>query len=671
MTRKALLALAAITAACSSAPEISDRDSSTEGATKEQVSSYDTLQQTTQQRWKWMQHERLSTPAHLSTTRTGAALLTRGVTAERATKKFLAEYKGLYRLRDPESELSLSRERTDALGMTHARFQQITHGIPVLGAELMAHYDREGRLASIDAQYVPDLDGVDVNPTIDASSVLAKLKTEALAQATDLSEDQLEAADGKLVVYAPSAAAARLAYQYTVRAVAGAHPAIWVTTVDAKTGEVLNQYDNLQTVEASAVGALGDAKKFQVTQTGGGFAMTDTSRGLNIRTFTAQKQQTTPGTTVTSTVLTQWDTGVAGAGAAVDAHTYAGMVLDYYKAKHARTSLNGATTMESTAHFGTAYDNAFWDGRGMTYGDGGELFRPLCAALDVVAHEFTHGVTESESNLVYQGQSGALNEAVSDIFGAFIEHATKPDVTKNWTMGEAISKGLQAGTMRDFKNPATGNQPAHMSNFRNTQQDNGGVHINSGIINNAAFLMTAGGKNPVSNVEVKFGIGWEKSEKLWYRVSTEYFTQSTNFAQAAQAVMQAAKDIQLTQNEQNIVECAWKAVGIGSGVCAQIVDPNPVPQNTPAPTTPTPDTDTGSAPAPTEGSSEAPSTGSTSDDETEDKPATSKPRRTFGGSYDSNGGCSTGSAGGSGGLAPLAVLLAAVAISRRRRQSGA
>jgi Zn-dependent metalloprotease len=671
MTRKALLALAAVTAACSSAPETSS--SSTAGASQEQLSSYEALQQTTNQRWTWIQHETFATPAHLSSKRDGAILLTKGVTAERATKKFLAEYKGLYRLRDPESELSLSRERKDALGMTHARFQQVTHGVPVQGAELMAHYDRDGRLASIDAQYVPDLDGVDVNPTIDASAALAKLKSEALSRASDLTEDQLEAEAGKLVVHAPAAGAARVAYQYTVRAVSGAHPAIWVTTVDAKTGDVLNQYDNLQTVEATANGALGDAKKFEVTQTGGGFAMTDASRGITIRTFTARSQETTPGTAVTSASLTQWDTGVTGAGAAVDAHTYAGVVFDYYKTKHARTSLNGATTMESTAHFGTQYDNAFWDGRGMTYGDGGELFKPLSAGLDVVAHEFTHGVTESESNLVYQGQSGALNEAVSDIFGAFIEHAAKPDPAKNWMMGEAITKGLQAGVMRDFKNPASGEQPAHMTNYRNTQQDNGGVHINSGIINNAAYLMTAGGQNPVSKVEVKFGLGWEKSEKLWYRASTEYFTQSTSFAQAAQAVMQAAKDIQLTQNEQNIVECAWKAVGIGSGACAAITDPNPAPQNTPVPPAPGTgtDSDTGLSPDPSTGTGDDSTTGSTDDGESGSKSSSKTGnRRTLGGAYNSNDGCTAAGGRGTADLGPLAGLLAAVlglASKRRRR----
>jgi thermolysin len=116
-------------------------------------------------------------------------------------------------------------------------------------------------------------------------------------------------------------------------------------------------------------------------------------------------------------------------------------------------------------------------------------------------------------------------------------------------------------------------QPSHMSKFVNTQQDSGGVHVNSGIINNAAFLMTVGGVNPTSKVEVKYGIGWEKSEKVWYRANTKYFASTTKFAAAAEGVMQAAKDVGLTAAETNIVDCAFKATGIKTGECATLVDP--------------------------------------------------------------------------------------------------
>lgn len=668
MTKKAFLALALVAAGCNSAVGIDDDDSGekrSEGAAGAELRALTSLEAATGVSWRMIRHDRFATPAHLSAPRGGQPVLTPGTTAEKATHDFLRTYKDLFGMREPAVELAAKRVRKDELGMTHARFQQVVRGVPVAGAELMAHYDAAGRLTSIDAAYVPGLDGVDVEPAIDPSAGLARVKADVLARMPDVDEGALETEPGKLVIHPTGPGAARLAFRYTVRAVAGEHPAIWVTTLDAKTGELLDRYDNLQTVEATSPGALGDAKRFEVSAGGGGYVMTDTSRGVTIRTFTAQTQQQTPGTSVTSTSLTQWDQGVTGAGAAVDAHTYAGVVYDYYKKTHARNGIDGkGAAMESTAHFGNAYDNAFWDGRGMTYGDGGELFEPLSAGLDVVAHEFTHGITEVESNLTYQNQSGALNEAVSDIFAAFIEHSYKADATKNWLMGEAITKGLQSGIMRDFKNPAAGQQPAHMSNYRNTQQDNGGVHINSGIINNAAYLMTMGGSNPVSKVAVKYGIGWEKSEKVWYRANTQYFMENTNFAQAAAGVLQAAKDVGLTANEQAIVDCAWKAVGIGNGACATITDPNATPQSeSPDPT----GADDGAAGSP--GSADDAADDGSGDDGSEDGTAAkSSGRRRLNPSYGSSG-CNAAPQGGAhtGALAGLFAVVLGLAARRRRR----
>ncbi len=463
-------------------------------------------------------------------------------------------------------------------------------------------------------------------------------------------ESALQITDGKLVVHAREHAPA-LAYQYTVRAVFGEEPAIWVTTVDAKSGEIIDRYNNLQTIEATGSGVLGDAKKFQVTSGANGYTMNDTSHGATINTFSANGQQVTPAqgaVPVTSTVLTSWDTGNA-AGAAVDAHVYAGVVYDYYKKVHLRNGIDGnGGTMLSTAHFGQAYENAFWDGTGMSYGDGATMFKPLSAGLDVVGHEFTHGVTENTSALEYKAQSGALNEAVSDIFGVFIEHSLLPNDAKNWTMGEDIAK--QAGVLRDFKNPAAGQQPAAMSQYVNTQQDDGGVHINSGIVNNAAYLMTMGGTNPTTKTAVQFGIGWEKSEKLWYRANTKYFLSTTNFAQAAQLVMSAAKDIGLTENEQNIVDCAWKATGVVQGACAPLTDPV-VPVVPPPP----------AAEAPS-GSDDADSTAETDDGTTPTKRRTLVPQ--------ASSGCNVASSGSSD-FGPLGGLLAAVlglALGRRKRR---
>jgi len=593
--------------------------------------------------------ESTGTAAHVSTDRAGAPILGPSSDVAKVTKQFLAEHKDLFGMHDPHAELTVKRARSDAFGMKHVRLQQVVRGVPVSGGEITAHYDQDGRLTSIDSNYETGVDGIDVNPAV------AKPATNA-----------------ELVIYSK-----RLAYRYVERALDAKEPAIWVNHVDAKTGELIHRYNNLQTIEATGRGVLGDTKTFQVSQINGGFVMTDTSRGVSIQTFTAGQGEQTPGTAVTSASSTQWDTNVTGAGAAVDAHTYAGVVYDYYKKVHNRNAIDGqGSAMLSTAHFSQAYDNAFWDGTGMTYGDGGQLFKALSAGLDVCAHEFTHGVTEVESNLSYENQSGALNEAVSDIFGVFIEHSFKPDPVKNWTMGEAITTGLEAGVMRDFKNPATGDQPAHMSQFRNTQQDNGGVHINSGIINNAMFLMTMGGTNPVSNTQVKFGIGWEKSEKIWYRANTEYFQTNTNFAQAAQGVLQSAKDVGLTANEQAIVECAFKAVGLADGACATITDPNTTsPQSqTPAPGgggTP----DNGATPGKTDGrGTSGDTTGDdTSSDTGDDTTSSSAPKSTKRlnpSAYNNSNGCNVVGSSSSRDFGPLAGLLVALmtlAAKRRRR----
>jgi len=669
MKKLAFLALSIVAAAGCSGQETAETEAAAAarepsnvpvGVTSSQLKAFDTLRATTKDSWTWMQHETFKTPMHLSTSRSTHAekVLARGGDAFKTTIELVAQHKELFKMRNPALELAAKKLDVDELGMTHARFQQMTHGVPVAGAELMAHYDAEGRVTSIDATYVPNLHDIDVQPKLATAEALALVKSHILTESV-IDEAALEQdGEGKLVVYVPTETAAaeaeaRLAYQFTVRAIEAKDPAIWVTTVDAKTGAILHKYNNLQTIQGSGVGVLGEQKTFEVAPNGTGFLMTDAASGVQIKTYTAKNVQTTPGTQLTSTSATSWDTGVTGAGAAVDAHFNASIVFKYYKDHHQRNAIDGAGgAMISTAHFGSAYDNAAWDGKGMLYGDGGQIFKPLSASVDVVGHEFTHGITEKTSALVYDAQSGALNEAVSDIFGAFIEHSLKPG-NQNWIMGEDIVK---AGTgLRDMQNPAAGGdpQPAHMTKFVNTQQDNGGVHINSGIINNAAFLMTVGGTNPVSKTNVAFGIGWEKSEKIWFRANTKYFQQTTSFGAAAQGVLQAAKDLQLTANEINIVDCAFKATGVAQGTCGAIVNPQ---STTPGTGTGTGDgTGTGGTDGTTTGDGTTDGTGDTSGDEPA-KPKATRRRAVV----QENSGCSVSSTSGATDLGPLAGILAVV-----------
>jgi bacillolysin len=643
---------AAIVAAAGGCSTEADDDEPlpTDGVTQQQLQAYDVLKNDTHKAWKWVQHEELKTPSHLSSKRIGVPVLQPNQDIKLRTIEVLETNKALFKMRNPSLEMLSAKTETDRYGMQHARFQQVAHGVPVVGAEVMAHYDAEGRLASVDANYIADLADIDVNPRIEAADALAMVKADILGGAA-IAEESLVPDEGKLVVYAKPAEAGqaaftKLAYEYRVRALSGPHPAIWIYTVDAVSGDILHRYNNLQTVAAQGVGVLGDTKKFEVSQSGGGFVMNDNSQGIGIQTFSANKTENAPGNLVTSNSATSWDTGATGKGAAVDAHFNAGIVAKYYKASHARQGIDGLNgALQSTVHFGVALDNAAWIGTGMIYGDGGELFKALSVSVDVVGHEFTHGVTEKTSNLTYEKQSGALNEAVSDIFGAFIEHSVAPDPVKNWAMGEQVSK--TGRPLRDMSKPGNvdDKQPTHMNEFVNTQQDEGGVHINSGIINNAAFLMTVGGTNSVSKVNVKYGIGWEKSEKLWYQANTKYFMASTNFAAAAAALQQAGKDVQLTDNELNIVDCAFKAVGIVSGACKTIT----APQST------------------TTGADDDDATSATDDDDDDDDDSSKKKKKKKK-VVTEEPGCNAAGTGDVGSLLPLFAAVAAIRLTRRRRR---
>ena len=571
--RRGVLLIAGVVAAASGCRSEARDDREplpTIGVTRAQLDAFDALEIDTQRTWKWVQHPTLGTPEHLSAARIGAGILKPGDDIRLRTIDVLRTNRALFKMRDPGLELLATRAERDTYGMQHVRFQQVSHGVPVAGAEVSAHYDEEGRLASIDASYVPELDSVDVNPRLAAADALAMVKADVLSH-TPIAESALVADAGKLVIYER-----KLAWEYRVRALESKAPAIWVVTVDARSGDILHRYDDLETVAASGVGVLGDTKKFEVSSgDGGGFVMSDASSGIQIVTYSASQLESAPGTLVASNTATSWDSSGTGRGAAVDAHFNAGVVAKYYKNVHGRNAIDGAGgPMLSTVHYGAQYENAAWIQTGMIYGDGGKIFKALSVAVDVVGHEMTHGVTEKTSHLTYENQSGALNEAVSDIFGAFIEHSVAPDARKNWIIGELCT--LDGSSLRDMMQPHNVTiqpQPAHMNEYLVTAQDGGGVHINSGIINNAAWLMTVGGTNPVSGVQVKYGIGWEKSEKLWYQANTNYFQASTSFAQAANALQQAGKDIHLTDNELAIVDCAFKATGVSEGECDSITKP--------------------------------------------------------------------------------------------------
>lgn len=288
--------------------------------------------------------------------------------------------------------------------------------------------------------------------------------------------------------------------------------------------------------------------------------------------------------------------------------------LDLYRDVYGRDSFDGAgATAMLTVHYGQDYANAFWDGAHLVFGDGdGRVFGRFTAALDVLAHEFSHAVTERTTGLVYRGQSGALNESMSDVFGACVKQQVlgQDAAAADWLIGDGIfMEGINARALRDMANPGTAYddaqfgtdpQPAHMDDYVNTTDDNGGVHINSGIPNRAFVLaaLAVGGSTA------------EGAGRIWYSTLT-----SGQVRPDSDFVSFAAATVDQAGEHADAVRQAWEAVGIVLGSTPSAPgSPTPAPQglptdpaptdpapSEPAPTDPAPTDPAPSEPAPTEG----------------------------------------------------------------------
>jgi Zn-dependent metalloprotease len=223
---------------------------------------------------------------------------------------------------------------------------------------------------------------------------------------------------------------------------------------------------------------------------------------------------------------------------------------------------DGGMPIVGLVHFGHQYDNAFWDGEGhMFFGDGDEqLFTRLTKSLDVIGHELTHGVTQYTANLVYRGQSGALNESISDVFGCLVTQYAKGQTADkaSWLIGAEIVGPVLKPALRSLKAPGDANphddQPADMDHFVHTTEDNGGVHTNSGIPNHAFYVVatTMGGK------------AWEKPGIIWYDAMRDPRVRpNADFLTFAKATLRSAKQRFGAQSaEVGAVRAGWEAVKI-------------------------------------------------------------------------------------------------------------
>ena len=256
-----------------------------------------------------------------------------------------------------------------------------------------------------------------------------------------------------------------------------------------------------------------------------------------------------------------------------EAYDGAGATYDLYQDIYERDSIDGqGLRLDSSVHYQRGYDNAFWDGQQMVYGDGDEdlpeperLFNRFTIAIDIIGHELTHGVTQFEAALIYSGQSGALNESMSDVFGSLVKQRTLGHSADqaDWIIGQGLFtprvngvgiRSMQApGTA--YNDPVLGKdpQPAHMRDYVHTVQDNGGVHINSGIPNHAFYVIAT----------QLGGNAWEKAGRIWYVTLRDKLEARSNFQAAAQLTFQTAGELFGVESlEQQAVRRGWAEVGI-------------------------------------------------------------------------------------------------------------
>lgn len=483
-------------------------------------------------------------------------------------------------------ELRVRNSREDLLlpGRVHERADQYFKGVRVLGADLARQLEKGATISMFGTLY--EGIAIDTTPAIDADTAVATVEARAGVTLGEARRPELVVlpldGDGYALAWRLRAAAEGDIRQYFV---------------DARTGAIALEYSDLKTQDkvGKATGVLGDTKKISVQSSGGQYYANDELRPPAIKTYDMQGNVSRVEDFLNGRVtLGQNDVGsdsdnVWTDGPLDDAHVYAGWTYDFYFKRFGRKGLNNHDlAMWSLVHpvrrtdfpalfstYDEYFTNAFYAGDGiMVYGVGlpagftlgGQVWDYMSGALDVVAHELTHGVTDYSSNLIYRNESGALNEAFSDMMGTAAEFYWQPagngSMRADYLVGEDV---VRPGGLRSMENPQAYGDPDHYSRRFLGSADNGGVHINSGIANQAYYLAIEGGTNRTSGLAVQ-GVGQanrEQIEKSFYRAFTEMLPANAMFTTACVATIQAARDLYGAGSAaERAIRDAWTAVGV-------------------------------------------------------------------------------------------------------------
>jgi bacillolysin len=457
-----------------------------------------------------------------------------GLTPEDRAMAALGIYGSDFGLRDPVRELTLMHARVNDKDRSSVRYQQVFNGVPVLAGELIVNQDSSGRLISISGEISPDL-SISTEP-IFSSDNAKKMAVEAIAKYYSLSTSGLKATNPALWIFderllRPSARPPTLVWRMDVSG---------TERIDIKEFVLVDAYFGSVTLHFNQIDAVLDRDVYD--------------------------NQNNPAYGLPGNGPVRSEGGPPSGVADVNyAYDYMGDTYDFYFNEHGRDSVDDAgMTLISTVRYcpdagNCPYANAFWNGSQMVFGDG------YASGDDVVSHELTHGVTSYESNLFYFYQSGAINEAFSDIWGEFVDLTNgagddTPGV--RWLMGE----DLPIGAIRDMSDPPSYGDPDRIGsgNYYCGTADNGGVHWNSGVANKAAYLLTDGDS---FNGYVVTGLGIPKVADIFYEANTNLLTSGSNFNDLYNALIQASYNIGTSAAERQEVLDAINATEMNQRPC--------------------------------------------------------------------------------------------------------
>lgn len=485
----------------------------------------------------------------------------------------------VYRMRENASrEFDAYRVDGDSLGFHHVRLRQMAAGLRVMGGELIVHFDRSGRPYQVNGRYIPNA-SVSATPVLAAAAALAAARKDLAAAGKSSGTIQ---AGPELEIYADGTAPV-LAYALTiVYNEPGAGPGCWRYWIGANDGAVLNRYNDIRTISMAMSGDDAGISGDILAGEGGASASVTGSFSsgmywlLNGAWSVYNRDNT--GHYPDSGSLAFRATSAWGASDPTEmsaAYNF-NLIQVYYRAVHGRDSYDGAGAQAvANVHMWGGTDNAYWAPNEQEF-----FFYPgnqyaELAVLDVCAHEFTHAVTENTANLIYQRESGALNESFSDIFGAAVEFASQPDGRTNypdriagqsdWLLAEDCTYPQQTA-LRDMRDPARYNQPSRYGGSRwyNGPNDNGGVHCNSGAQNHMMYLLVEGGTGNNDGISYSLaGIGVENARQIAFRALTVYCNPHTDYRAARIAWLSAAQDLNPAWVQN--VQAAWVAAGVEEG----------------------------------------------------------------------------------------------------------